>query len=280
MTSAFNISSNTPYFCVVGSPISHSKSPQIHAEFGRQCSIKLCYERVEIKAGLFEAALAEFVALGGRGMNVTVPLKEEACAAAGTRSARAQATGAANMITVDEQGMTVADNSDGAGLIRDLLSNHGQQLNNARILLIGAGGAARGVIPNLLAERLANLDLVNRTLHKAETLAARFNPLGPIRAIDYDSLGAEPYDVIVNATSLSLSGQIPPLPRGVISRDTCCYDMMYTHDGTTPFLDWCRSLGAEQVFDGLGMLVEQAANAFYLWHGVEPETAPLIKMLR
>jgi shikimate dehydrogenase len=280
MSDTFNICDGDPYFCVVGSPINHSKSPQIHAAFGRQCDVPLRYERVEIKAGSFQQALAEFVVAGGRGMNVTVPLKEEACLSASTLRSRAQATGAANMITVDADGTTVGDNSDGAGLIRDLLGNHRQQLINTRVLLIGAGGAARGVIPSLLAEQVAELVVVNRTALKARTLADQFSRLGSIRASDYDSLSGEPYDLVVNATSLSLSGQIPPLPRAVIGADTCCYDMMYTQDGKTPFLEWCRSTGARQAYDGLGMLVEQAANAFSLWHGVEPDTAAVIKMLR
>ncbi|MFP6781019.1 MAG: shikimate dehydrogenase [Gammaproteobacteria bacterium] len=280
MSSIFHISDGAPYFCVVGSPISHSKSPEIHTAFALQCDISLRYERVEIKPGLFTEALAEFVAAGGRGMNVTVPHKEAAYLAADSRASRADVTGAANMITVDGRGSTIADNSDGAGLVRDLHGNHDFALADARVLLVGAGGAARGVIPSLLGENLDTLVIVNRTAKKARTLAGHFSHLGPIEALDYDSLLGDPYDLVVNATSLSLTGQVPPLPRTVLGPETACYDMMYTQDGDTAFLQWCRSIGAQRVCDGLGMLVEQAANAFSVWHGIEPETASVLKMLR
>jgi len=276
----FEIPPGDPYFCVVGSPIAHSKSPEIHLAFGRQCGIALRYERVEIPANSFAAALIEFVAAGGRGMSITVPLKEEAYRAVGEHRPRAALTAAANTLIVAAGGSTIADNTDGTGLVRDLISNHKIPLIGTRLLLLGAGGAARGVIPSLLEQRPRELVLVNRTLNKAEALVERYCERGAIQAFDYANLPEGPYDVIINATSLSLSGAIPPLEPALITPNTWCYDMMYTADGRTRFLDWCNDNGAAACSDGLGMLVEQAAEAFSIWHGAEPDTAPVIAGLR
>ncbi|HJP36952.1 MAG TPA: shikimate dehydrogenase, partial [Gammaproteobacteria bacterium] len=244
------------------------------------CKIALRYERVEIPPGSFATALAEFAAAGGSGMSVTVPLKEEAYRAAAEHALRAFVTGAANMLTIADDGTTIADNADGTGLVRDLLSNRRLLLAGRRILLLGAGGAARGVIPSLLEQQPGELTIVNRTLSKAEGLVERFRQLGLVRAFDYERLPRGPYDLIINATSLSLSGEIPPLDPRVISGASFCYDMMYTADGRTRFLDWCGDHGAAACSDGLGMLVEQAASAFSIWHGVQPDTAPVIASLR
>ena len=276
----FDIPSGDPYFCVVGSPIAHSKSPEIHLAFGRQCGIALRYERVEIPENCFAGALAEFVAAGGRGMSITVPLKEEAYRALSIHRPRAALTGAANMMMVAPDGTTIADNVDGAGLVRDLTRNHGLTLHGRRILLLGAGGAARGVIPALLDEHPSELGIANRTLSKAEALVHQFHTLGALEAFAYGDVPDRPYDLIINATSLSLSGGIPPLSTATIGAGTCCYDMMYTADGRTRFLDWCRDNGAGTCYDGLGMLVEQAAISFSIWHGVEPDTGPIIGALR
>jgi len=276
----FHIPPGDPYFCVVGSPIAHSKSPEIHQAFGRQCGISLRYERVEIPANSFASALAEFVASGGRGMSITVPLKGEAYRAASDHRPRAALTGAANMLTVAEDRRTVADNVDGTGLVRDLLSNHKINLSARRLLLLGAGGAASGVIPSLLEQNPSELIIANRTMVKAHELIERFREGGDLRAIDYAKLPHDTYDLIINATSLSLTGGLPPLDPAVIARSTRCYDMMYSTDGRTRFLDWCTEHGAAGCSDGLGMLVEQAAAAFSIWHGVEPETAPVMAALR
>ncbi len=280
MANWFEIPPGDPYFCVVGSPIAHSKSPDIHLAFGRQCGIALRYERIEVHARCFARALAEFVDAGGRGMSITVPLKEEAFRALSIHQPRAALTGAANMMTVAADGSTVADNADGTGLVRDLTDNHGLYLKGRRLLLLGAGGAARGVIPALLEEQPSELFIANRTLRKATDLVAQFHTLGPIGAFDYVDVPSRPYDLVINATSLSLSGEIPPLSADTIGSETCCYDMMYTADGHTRFLDWCRDNGAAACYDGLGMLVEQAANSFSIWHGVAPDTAPVIAALR
>ena len=275
----FDIGSGAPYYCVVGSPISHSKSPVIHQAFAQQFGIALRYERVEIPPANFAAALAEFAQAGGVGMNVTVPFKEEACAQASRREARAALTGAANTMTVDE-GIISADNTDGAGLIRDLTLNHNKSLSGSRVLMLGAGGAARGVVPGLLAQGLIELVIVNRSLAKAEALAERFQSGGRVLARDYNNVPTGPYDLVLNATSLSLSGDVPPLSPALLGANTWCYDMMYSQDGCTSFLNWCVSNGATHCRDGLGMLVEQAAEAFSLWHGVKPDTSPVIAMLR
>jgi shikimate dehydrogenase len=280
MSKWFKIPPGDPYFCVVGSPIAHSKSPDIHLAFGRQCGIALRYERVEIPADCFASAVTEFVAAGGRGMSITVPLKEEAFRALSTHRPRAALTGAANMMTVTPNGTTIGDNADGTGLVRDLVDNHGLNLGGRRVLLLGAGGAARGVIPSLLEARPSALIVANRTIQKADYLVRRFHDLGSLQAFNYRDVPDGPYDLIVNATSLSLSGEIPPLSSAAVGAETCCYDMMYTADGHTRFLDWCRDNGAAACYDGLGMLVEQAANSFALWHGVEPDTGPIIKGLR
>ncbi len=271
---------DAPCFCVVGSPIAHSRSPEIHALFGEQTGTPLHYTRIEVAAGGFAAALTEFIAAGGRGLNVTVPLKEEAWAAADEHLPAADATGAANTIVVQADGRVLADNTDGRGLVRDLAVNLGVSLAGRRVLLLGAGGAARGVIPNLLAAAPAELVVANRTLARARDLVDRFRHLGPLVARPLDEPGADAFDLILNATSLSLSDAVPPIPPAAIGGRTWCYDMMYTPSGRTAFLDWCIAAGAASVSDGFGMLVEQAACAFELWHGVAPDTAPVIAALR
>lgn len=271
---------DAPVFCVVGSPIAHSRSPEIHTAFGAQTGIALHYERVEVRAGEFAAALAEFVAAGGRGLNVTVPLKEEACAAADEHLSAAAATGAANTLVVQPDGRVLADNTDGRGLVRDLTINHDVALTGRRILLLGAGGAARGVIPNLLEAAPAEIVIANRTASRAQELVAHFRHLGPLTARRLSAPGTGPFDIVVNATSLGLSDAVPPIPRSTVGPATWCYDMMYTPSGRTAFLDWCTAAGAVSVADGFGMLVEQAACAFELWHGVAPATAPVIATLR
>ena len=271
---------DAPYFCVVGSPVAHSRSPEIHTAFGKQTGIALHYARIEVSAGAFAAALDEFVAAGGRGLNVTVPLKEEACEAADEHLTAAAATGAANTIVVKPDGRVLADNTDGRGLVRDLSTNHGVSLAGRRILLLGAGGAARGVIPNLLEAGPEELVIANRTPARAHELVARFSHLGRLAASRLEEPAGGPFDVIINATSLSLSDSVPPIPRSTVGPGTWCYDMMYTATGRTAFLDWCLAAGAAAVSDGFGMLVEQAACAFELWHGIAPATAPVIEALR
>lgn len=274
---SFTSTADVPLFCVVGSPIAHSKSPLIHAAFAAQTHRRLRYERVEVRAGQLAAAVAEFRALGGRGLNVTVPLKEEAWGLADVRVPPADIAGAANTLWFDARG-AIAANTDGLGLVRDLGRNHRIELAGRRILLIGAGGAARGVLPALLAERPASILLTNRTSARAHELVDLFACNPAIEVLPWAGTST-PCDILINATSLSLHGELPPLSPSLLHKDTVCYDMMYGNEPTV-FVAWARRQPIGLAIDGLGMLVEQAAAAFQIWHGVTPATGPVIRQLR
>jgi shikimate dehydrogenase len=278
MAQWFAKSVDLPYFSVVGSPVAHSKSPAIHAAFASQFGLELLYEKVEVAPGRLRHAVAEFRAVGGRGLNVTVPLKEEAWALADIHMPRATRAGAANTLWFDTRGI-VADNTDGLGLVRDLEINHGESLLGKRILLVGAGGAARGVLPALLDGGPALIVVTNRTAERALALVAAYADTGRVEALPWGAEAKVPCDVLINATSLSLHGETPPLGREILHPDTLCYDMMYGPQPTR-FMAWAAAAGAQRVVDGLGMLVEQAAAAFTLWHGLEPNTKPVIGQLR
>lgn len=261
----------TDHYAVFGNPISHSKSPQIHAAFARQTGQDLTYVALLAPLEGFAACVAAFQAGGGAGANVTVPFKEQAHALSGQLTARAEAAGAVNTLVFGADG-ALGDNTDGAGLVRDLTHNLGLTLAGRRILLMGAGGAARGVIQPLLEQAPALLFIANRTADKALALAERFGCQGG----GYGDMSGG-FDLVVNATAASLAGDLPPLPEDVFAADALAYDMMYGRD--TPFLAFARAQGA-RVADGLGMLVEQAAEAFHLWRGVRPDTRPVIDSLR
>ncbi len=265
----------TDRYAVVGNPIAHSKSPQIHAEFARQTGQDMVYERLLAPLDGFAKTIESFRSQGGKGVNITVPFKEEAFQYASNKTARAVAAGAVNTLKFDEHGM-LGDNTDGAGLVRDLTSNLKQALAGKRILLMGAGGAARGVIGPLLAEHPTALLLANRTLDKAQLLADIFGQ--GMQASGYKTLAGQHFDLVINATSASLQGELPPLPVDLFLPGALAYDMMYGNE--TPFMAWARQHGAAHVADGLGMLVEQAAESFYLWRGVRPATASVIRMFR
>lgn len=265
----------TDHYAVFGNPIAHSKSPLIHTAFARQTGQDLDYTALLAPLDGFAECVAAFRAGGGAGANVTVPFKEQAYALATRRTARAEAAGAVN--TLRFQGAEIlGDNTDGAGLIADLTRNLGVDLQGRRILLMGAGGAARGVVLPLLECGPAALYIANRTAERAVELAARFRHAGPVAGGGYDALAGATFDVVINATAASLTGELPPLPAGVFAAGALAYDMMYGRD--TPFLRLAREAGARTV-DGLGMLVEQAAESFLLWRGVRPDTAPVIAML-
>lgn len=263
----------TDRYAVFGHPIAHSKSPLIHAAFARQTGQDMTYEAILAPKDGFAASVAAFVAAGGRGANVTVPFKEEAFRLAGRLSPRAQRAGAVNTLAFDADG-SFGDNTDGAGLVADLARNLQRTLTGRRVLLLGAGGAARGVIEPLLEQQPAALVIANRTVDRARELAALFDR--DVRACGFDTLDT-PFDLVINATAASLAGELPPLSPQLFTPDTLAYDMMYGRD--TPFLAFARAQGAATA-DGLGMLVEQAAEAFYLWRGVRPDTAPVIASLR
>jgi len=263
-------------YAVFGNPISHSQSPRIHAAFAQQTGQDIAYEALLAPTDGFAQAVDAFRAAGARGANVTVPFKLEAFRYANELTERARLAEAVNTLTFDGD-RVLGDNTDGAGLVRDVTVNLGIAIRGKRVLLMGAGGAARGVILPILREGPSLLFIVNRTADKAVALAAQFAPRGPIRGGGYDALAGQAFDVVVNATSSGLSDELPPLPEGVFAPGALAYDMMYGKE--TPFMAFARARGA-RVADGLGMLVEQAAEAFYLWRGVRPETAPVIALLR
>ena len=264
-------------YAVFGNPVAHSKSPFIHTLFARQTQQPLTYERIEAPLDGFAAAIADFFANQGKGCNVTVPFKEEAFQLAQQLSPRAKIAGAVNTLKMTDDGVLLGDNTDGAGLVQDL-KFHGMQLRERRILLLGAGGAARGAIGPLLDEHPLELTIANRTVEKAELLADIFASAGPIRAMAFGELQG-PFDLIINSTSASLSGAIPTISADLIHPHIAVYDMMYGQ-GDTPFNEWARKLGAQKIMDGLGMLVAQAAESFAIWRGIRPGTKQVISELR
>lgn len=266
-------------FAVFGNPIKHSRSPFIHAAFGGQCQRRLEYRAVRVALGDFERAVTDFFAAGGSGLNVTVPFKEEAAALAAQRTARARRAGAVNTLWTDAEGALHGDNTDGVGLIRDMVANLGWTVQGARVLINGAGGAVRGILEPLLGELPASVHIVNRTAARAEGLAREFAALGELTAGGYESLTGPGFDLVVNASSAGLSGEAPPLPAPCLRERSCCYDLLYGAQPTA-FMRWAAHNAAWAVSDGLGMLVEQAAEAFYVWHRQRPETQPVIHELR
>ena len=273
-----NESNSVDHYAVMGNPIAHSKSPQIHRMFAEQTGQPLRYEALLVPEDGFADAVARFIyADGGKGLNVTVPFKQQAWEIADCLSERAEAAGAVNTLTHRDNAL-YGDNTDGAGLVRDLTRNHGVELENKRLLMLGAGGAARGVILPLLEQRPASLHIANRTVLRAQELVERFGEFGDLSASGFDALHGN-FDVIINATAAGLDDQVPPLPDNIIDRHTLCYDMMYS-SGPTAFVRYCNGHNAAKALDGLGMLVEQAAESFRLWRGVMPDTLPVIEALR
>lgn len=269
----------TDRYAVMGNPIEHSKSPVIHAAFAAQTGQDLSYDKLLVPRDGFDAALREFVASGGRGLNITVPFKEEAYRVTTAHSERAQRAEAVNTVIIEEDGRFFGDNTDGIGLIRDLLRDPGCPLAGHRILILGAGGAVRGVLGPLLDQNPASLTIANRTVSKAVALVNTFAGPVPLAASTFEALGGQTYDLLINGTAASLQGEMPALPEGVLARGAWCYDMMYGAE-PTPFLRWASAQGAGRTLDGLGMLVEQAAESCLLWRRVRPDTAPVIRKLR
>jgi shikimate dehydrogenase len=264
-------------FAVIGNPIAHSRSPDIHALFAKQTCIVLTYERVHAEPDAFVSCIERLIAQGFRGANVTLPFKEEALSIATRPTDRAARAGAANTLSFKADGIG-ADNTDGAGLLRDLAVNHGFKIEGLRVLLLGAGGAARGVLHPLLDARPRELVIANRTIERAVELAVQDRVTGRTRAAHFEDTGHEAFDLVINATSASVQGSMPPVPAACFGPRTLAYDMMY---GTKPTA--FMAVAAEQrarTADGLGMLVEQAAEAFFVWHGVRPETASVLIALR
>ncbi|HEX7034695.1 MAG TPA: shikimate dehydrogenase [Pseudomonadales bacterium] len=273
----------TDRYAVIGHPVAHSLSPRIHAAFAAATRQDLCYELLPAPPDAFAATAAAFFAAGGAGLNVTVPFKEEAAGWVDELDGAARQAGAVN--TIVRRGTRFAGyNTDGPGLVQDLTANCGVALTGARVLLVGAGGAARGVVGPLLAERPERLVIANRTAERARALAEAARPSSRGSALEgggFDSLGGA-FDLIVNATSAGLDGDVPPIPAALV-RGAVCYDMLYDRSGRaaeTAFCRWAAAAGAARTLDGLGMLVEQAALAFELWRDVRPATGPVLEWLR
>lgn len=266
-------------YAVFGNPIKHSKSPLIHQLFARQTNQSLIYTAELAEIGQFSQAVTDFIQHNGKGLNVTVPFKEDAWRLATKHSKRAQRAGAVNTLKLLDNDELFGDTTDGIGLVHDLMYNHQLSLKGKTILIIGAGGAVRGVLEALLEQQPAALLIANRTAVKAKQLAQDFADLGNINGCGLDTIGDTAFDIIINGTSASLHGELPALPSTIFKAGSCSYDMMYSAQATV-FMQWSTDNGAAQVFDGLGMLVEQAAEAFYIWRGVKPETASVIQQIR
>jgi shikimate dehydrogenase len=265
-------------YAVVGHPVAHSRSPFIHARFAAATGQRLVYDLIDIPPGEFRERVDAFAADGGRGLNVTLPYKFEALDYAETLTDRARDAGAVNTLAWRADGSVLGDNTDGAGLVRDLEQNLGCALAGSRVLLLGAGGAARGALPALAAAGPGAVVVANRTHARAVALAADFAHRVAVEAREFDALEGR-FDLVINATAASIEDAVPPVPARVVDGGTLCYDMMY---GAVPtaFLRWAAAAGAGRRADGIGMLVEQAAESFALWRGVRPETGPVLAALR
>lgn len=267
------------HYRVFGNPIKQSRSPFIHQQFALSTEQLISYQAQLVELEQFSSTVKEFIAQGGKGANVTVPFKEQALALADHLTERAKLAGAVNTLSFIS-GKVYGDNTDGLGLVQDLIRHH-VQLKQSKILLLGAGGAAKGVILPLLEKKPEQIVIANRTVSKAEQLCQQFSSLGHsnLTACGFNGVNEQPFDVIINATSASLSGGVPNISGKSIDSNTVCYDMVYASE-LTPFLQWAKEQGAEKVIDGLGMLVGQAAESFQIWRGTKPEVEPVLASLR
>lgn len=263
-------------YLVYGNPIAQSRSPDIHRIFAKENQIDIDYQKQLAEVGAFPAAVNDFISKGGKGANVTAPFKEDALNMSDVLTERASLAGAVNTLTF-KNGKIYGDNTDGEGLVQDLLMND-VVLENCRILILGAGGAVRGVILPILAQSPRSITIANRTVSKAKDLCNNFNDKR-LTGCGFDETGEQEFDLIINATSASLSGDLPPIPSSLVSANVACYDMVYSKE-PTPFLKWADLQGASKTIDGLGMLVGQAAVSFSVWHGVSPDVKPVIETLR
>lgn len=265
-------------YAVVGYPIQHSWSPFIHGLFAKQTGQAMSYTRLAVTPENFERDVGAFFASGGKGLNITVPHKQAANIVTRYRTPRAEIARAVNTLAWRSNGL-LGDNTDGAGLVTDLTRNLGFDIAGSRILLLGAGGAARGVMGPLLAAGPECIEIANRTRHRALELAEEFELLGNVRGCTFEDVSDGTFDLVVNATSASLQDDIPPIPRTAIGPATLCYDMAYGK-GDTSFTRWSKTAGAGRAETGWGMLVEQAAEAFLLWRGVKPDTKPVLEAIK
>lgn len=271
-------------YAVMGNPISHSKSPQIHTAFALETDQKIKYSAIHVDVGGFAQAVSHFQGHGGKGLNVTVPFKLDAWKMADLLTERAKRAGAVNTLILGKNGEIKGDNTDGVGLVNDIVDHLGWVIAQKRVLILGAGGASRGVIGPILDKKPQTLTIANRTASKAVELARLFTDMKgkdieSINAGGFDSLVGQQFDLVINATAASLQGEVPPLPDDLLASDGCCYDMMYAAQPTA-FMQWARQHGAAQISDGLGMLVGQAAESFYIWRGVRPSVSPVIQSIQ
>lgn len=270
-------------YAVIGNPIAHSKSPLLHSAFAEQTQQAIQYTAIRADDDAFIKTADSFFNEGGKGLNVTVPFKQDAFNYAGELTPRAQLAGAVNTLWRDSNGIIHGDTTDGIGLVTDMEKNLGWMLKQQSILVIGAGGAVRGVLQALIEADPKSITLVNRTVEKAEVIATIFKDLYTIDSCGFKALreiySRKPFDIIINGSSASLSGDLPPLSSDILHKESRCYDMMYSN-ALTPFLQWAKEQGINQLSDGLGMLVGQGAASFKIWRGIQPDCRPVIEMLR
>ena len=270
-------------YCVFGNPIKHSKSPLLHTLFASQTNQDLAYTAQCVDIDNFSTAATNFFKEGGKGLNITVPFKHDAYTFASSLTERAIRAGAVNTLFINEHNIVVGDNTDGIGLVEDITLRLNWRLKDMRILIMGAGGAVRGILEPVIKESPHSITIVNRTKEKAQKLANVFSDIFSITATSYPELNNDEascdFDIIINASSASLSSELPTLPINMINKNTYCYDLMYAKE-LTPFLLWAKAKGSSVISDGLGMLVYQGAESFLIWRGVKPKTAKVIRQLR
>lgn len=266
-------------YALIGSPVYHSISPRVHALFADQTDQVMDYVAIEMKPDEFFRRVNQLAEDGFKGLNVTVPLKNLAWEFAETRDGHAELAGAVNVLKFNPDGSRQGYNTDGVGLLRDLAQNHAIALHGRRILILGAGGAVQGVIGPLLAGKPESITIANRTIAKADAIVTRFEHLGRLVSCGYPALDGRHFDLVINGTSLGLSNEVPPLPDDILNPGGCAYDMMYGREPTA-FVRWAQQRNAAKALDGTGMLIEQAAESFWIWRGVRPETAPVIQELK
>lgn len=268
----------TDRYGVIGHPIAHSKSPVIHRLFADATGQDLSYEAIDIPPEQLADRVRQLFASGFRGLNVTVPHKSEVLKLTSRLTSRAELAGAVNTLIKHADGAIEGDNTDGVGLVNDLRQNLRTRLAGTRILILGAGGATRGIVPALFDTNPRDITIANRTGERAQAVARDFRMLGKILACEFQELGGRRYNVVINATSAGLHGEMPPFPASILGPDTLCYDLSYAMQDT-PFVTWAKNHGAGRIAQGWGMLVEQAAESFYAWRGVRPDTRPIIAKL-
>ena len=266
-------------YAVIGNPIKHSKSPQIHSAFAKQEGVEINYQRILAEPSQFKTSINQFIEAAGAGLNVTVPFKIEAFKACTNLNEYAASAKAVNTMSFSANGIWNGYNTDGIGLIADIKVNKQLTLSNKSILILGAGGATRGILLPLLQERPASITVANRTISKATQLANDFTTHGSIEGCGFEHLENKNFDIVINATSASLSNELPAIPNHIVTKNSICYDLAYSDD-PTPFLLWAKNQGVTCSFDGLGMLIEQAAESYYIWRGYRPTTSSIFTLLR